>query len=82
MKPELMDAPMVNMINGGHYYMGTDSSFGANEAWTRVSGLTSSIATVLRTPYRSTLTANALSRMRKLRPPPKRRPGLQLVHQR
>ena len=33
-----MDAPMVNMINGGHYYMGGDSNFGANEVWTRVSG--------------------------------------------
>jgi autotransporter-associated beta strand protein len=38
MKPELMDAPMVNMINGGHYEMGSDSNFGANEPWTRVSG--------------------------------------------
>ena len=38
MKPELMDAPMVNMINGGHYYLGGDSGFGANEPWTRVSG--------------------------------------------
>jgi autotransporter-associated beta strand protein len=38
LKPELMDAPMVNMINGGHYFMGLDSSFGANEVWTRVSG--------------------------------------------
>jgi autotransporter-associated beta strand protein len=38
MKPELMDAPMVNMINGGHYQMGSDSNFGANEQWTRVSG--------------------------------------------
>ena len=38
MKPELMDAPMVNMLNGGHYYMGNDSEFGANEVWTRVQG--------------------------------------------
>jgi rhamnogalacturonan endolyase len=38
MKPELMDAPMVNMINGGHYQMGADGNFGANEPWTRVSG--------------------------------------------
>lgn len=38
LKPELMDAPMVNMINGGHYYMGSDSGFGAGEPWTRVSG--------------------------------------------
>jgi rhamnogalacturonan endolyase len=38
MKPELMDAPMVNMINGGHYYLGGDSGYGANEVWTRVSG--------------------------------------------
>ncbi len=38
MKPELMDAPMVNMINGGHYQMGSDSNFGNNETWTRVSG--------------------------------------------
>ena len=38
LKSELMDAPMVNMINGGHYYMGTDSNFGNGEVWTRVSG--------------------------------------------
>ena len=38
MKPELMDAPMVNMLNGGHYYLGNDSNFGANEQWTRVQG--------------------------------------------
>lgn len=38
MKPELMDAPMVNMLNGGHYYMGNDSEFGQNEVWTRVQG--------------------------------------------
>jgi fibronectin type 3 domain-containing protein len=38
LKPELMDAPMVNMTNGGHYYMGGDSNFGAGEVWTRVSG--------------------------------------------
>ena len=38
MKPELMDAPMVNMLNGGHYQMGSDSQWGANEVWTRVSG--------------------------------------------
>ena len=38
LKPELMDAPMVNMLNGGHYYMGVDSSWGANETWTRVQG--------------------------------------------
>ncbi len=38
MKPELMDAPMVNMLNGGHYQMGSDSQWGVNEAWTRVSG--------------------------------------------
>jgi autotransporter-associated beta strand protein len=38
MKAELMDAPMVNMINGGHYFLGVDSNFGANEVWTRVSG--------------------------------------------
>lgn len=38
LKPELMDAPMVNMTNGGHYYMGSDSNFAANEVWTRVSG--------------------------------------------
>jgi hypothetical protein len=38
MKPELMDAPMVNMINGGHYKMGSDSNFGQDEQWTRVSG--------------------------------------------
>src|ERR1035438_6834637 len=38
MKPELMDAPMVNMLNGGHYYLGNDSEFGANEVWTRVQG--------------------------------------------
>ena len=37
-KPELMDAPMVNMLNGGHYQMGSDSQWGANEIWTRVSG--------------------------------------------
>ncbi len=38
LKPELMDAPMVNMINGGHYYMGNDSGYGNGEPWTRVSG--------------------------------------------
>jgi len=38
LKPDLNDAPMVNMINGGHYYMGTDSAFGPGESWTRVSG--------------------------------------------
>lgn len=38
MKPELMDAPMVNMLNGGHYYLGNDSEYGANEVWTRVQG--------------------------------------------
>jgi autotransporter-associated beta strand protein len=38
LKPELMDAPMVNMTNGGHYYMGTDSNWSANEQWTRVQG--------------------------------------------
>jgi autotransporter-associated beta strand protein len=38
LKPELMDAPMVNMLNGGHYYMGSDSSWSANENWTRVQG--------------------------------------------
>jgi rhamnogalacturonan endolyase len=38
MKPELMCAPMVNMLNGGHYYLGNDSEFGANEVWTRVQG--------------------------------------------
>jgi autotransporter-associated beta strand protein len=38
LKPELMDAPMVNMLNGGHYYMGTDSNWGLNEQWTRVQG--------------------------------------------
>jgi rhamnogalacturonan endolyase len=38
LKPELNDAPMVNMINGGHYYFGNDSGFGAGEVWTRVSG--------------------------------------------
>ena len=38
LKPELMDAPMVIMTNGGHYYMGSDSNFAADEAWTRVSG--------------------------------------------
>jgi len=38
LKADLMDAPMVNMLNGGHYYMGADSNFGAGEVWTRVSG--------------------------------------------
>jgi fibronectin type 3 domain-containing protein len=38
LKPELMDAPMVIMTNGGHYLMGSDSNFGAGEVWTRVSG--------------------------------------------
>jgi autotransporter-associated beta strand protein len=38
MKPELMDAPMVNMLNGGHYQMGSDSNWSANEQWTRVQG--------------------------------------------
>jgi len=38
MKPDLNDAPMVNMINGGHYYFGNDSGFTAGEVWTRVSG--------------------------------------------
>ncbi len=38
MKPELMDAPMVNMLNGGHYYMGNDSNWTADENWTRVQG--------------------------------------------
>ena len=38
LKPELMDAPMVNMLNGGHYYMGVDSSWGTDEQWTRVQG--------------------------------------------
>jgi len=38
LKPELMDAPMVNMLNGGHYYMGTDSNWADNENWTRVQG--------------------------------------------
>jgi rhamnogalacturonan endolyase len=38
LKPELNDAPMVNMINGGHYYFGNDSNFGSGESWTRVSG--------------------------------------------
>ena len=38
MKPDLNDAPMVNMINGGHYYFGNDSGFGNGEVWTRVSG--------------------------------------------
>ena len=38
MKPELMCAPMVNMLNGGHYYLGNDSIYGANEVWTRVQG--------------------------------------------
>jgi autotransporter-associated beta strand protein len=38
LKPELMDAPMVNMLNGGHYQMGSDSVWAANENWTRVQG--------------------------------------------
>ena len=38
LKPELMDAPMVNMLNGGHYYMGVDSNWAADEVWTRVQG--------------------------------------------
>lgn len=38
LKSELMDAPMVNMLNGGHYQMGSDSNFAAGEVWTRVSG--------------------------------------------
>jgi rhamnogalacturonan endolyase len=38
LKPELMDAPMVNMLNGGHYYMGSDSSWTQNENWVRVQG--------------------------------------------
>jgi rhamnogalacturonan endolyase len=38
LKPELNDAPMVNMINGGHYYFGNDSGFADGESWTRVSG--------------------------------------------
>jgi autotransporter-associated beta strand protein len=38
LKPELNDAPMVNMINGGHYYFGNDSGFAQGESWTRVSG--------------------------------------------
>ncbi len=38
LKPELMDAPMVNMLNGGHYHMGSDSSWAADENWTRVQG--------------------------------------------
>jgi len=38
MKPDLNDAPMVNMINGGHYYFGNDSGFTGGEVWTRVSG--------------------------------------------
>ncbi len=38
LKPELMDAPMVNMLNGGHYYMGADSNWAADEEWTRVQG--------------------------------------------
>jgi rhamnogalacturonan endolyase len=38
MKPDLNDAPMVNMINGGHYYFGNDSGFSAGEVWTRASG--------------------------------------------
>lgn len=38
LKPELNDAPMVHMINGGHYYFGNDSDFGNGEVWTRVSG--------------------------------------------
>jgi rhamnogalacturonan endolyase len=38
LKSELNDAPMVNMINGGHYGMGDDNGFGAGEVWTRASG--------------------------------------------
>jgi fibronectin type 3 domain-containing protein len=38
LKPELMDAPMVNMLNGGHYYMGSDSKWSTDENWTRVQG--------------------------------------------
>jgi rhamnogalacturonan endolyase len=38
LKPELMDAPLVNMLNGGHYYMGTDSNWTQDEQWTRVQG--------------------------------------------
>jgi len=38
MKPELMDAPLCNMLNGGHYEMGSDSVFAANEQWSRVQG--------------------------------------------
>jgi autotransporter-associated beta strand protein len=38
MKPELMDAPMVNMLNGGHYEMGSDSVWATGEQWTRVQG--------------------------------------------
>jgi autotransporter-associated beta strand protein len=38
LKPDLNDAPMVNMINGGHYYFGNDSGFAEGEVWTRVSG--------------------------------------------
>src|SRR5665213_1349998 len=33
-----MDAPMVNMLYGGHYYIGNDSEYGTDEAWTRVQG--------------------------------------------
>ena len=40
---------MVNMLNGGHYYMGNDSDFGQNEVWTRAQGLISFIATTSRT---------------------------------
>jgi rhamnogalacturonan endolyase len=61
MKPELMDAPMVNMINGGHYQMGSDSNFGANEVWTRVSGpyfiYLNNVTNTLTNPYQ---TAQAL----------------------
>ena len=38
LKPDLNDAPMVNMINGGHYYFGNDSGYAPGEVWTRVSG--------------------------------------------
>jgi rhamnogalacturonan endolyase len=61
MKPELMCAPMVNMLNGGHYQMGSDSQWGAGEVWTRVSGpyfiYLNSVTNTLTNPYQ---TAQAL----------------------
>jgi rhamnogalacturonan endolyase len=38
LKPDLMDAPMVNMFNSSHYQMGMDNKFDAGEEWTKTYG--------------------------------------------